>query len=189
MKARIPLDEAEALADELTRALASSCSRLAVAGSIRRRKPDVGDIEVVVVPLVEQVPYGLFGDQTRPCNRFAERCVALRDAGELRMRRDQNNRTSWGDRYKRAYWQRFACDLFSVVEPAQFGVIFAIRTGPAEFSHRLVTSELHGGLMPPHLHVKGGALWHRDGEMIPTPEEEDLFRALGLAWIEPWERV
>lgn len=84
-------------------------------------------------------------------------------------------------------------DIFSVIEPAQWGVIYTIRTGPAEFSRRLVTSTLHGGLLPPHLRVRDGALWHRgdalfDAMMIPTAEETDLFEAVGLTWIPPEAR-
>ena len=52
-------------------------------------------------------------------------------------------------------------DLFIVHPPAEWGVIFALRTGPGDWNVRLV---------------------------IACPEEADFFRALGQAWVEPWER-
>jgi hypothetical protein len=42
--------------------LAPCCARIQVAGSVRRRKEVVGDIEVVAIP--RYVPAGLFGDCT-----------------------------------------------------------------------------------------------------------------------------
>jgi len=80
-----------------------------------------------------------------------------------------------------------AVDLFSVLPPAQWGVIMMIRTGPAEFSRRLVTPRGSGGLLPDGLRVRDGAIW--DGEhAIATPEEDDVWRVLGLAPVAPEDR-
>ena len=69
-----------------------------------------------------------------------------------------------------------------------------IRTGPADFSHRLVTSTRFGGLMPAWLKVHDGHLWEvQAGDSswwlpVETPTEESFFEALGVAWIPPEER-
>ena len=185
---RIPLADAEALARGLLDELRSACVRVEIAGSIRRRRPDVGDIEIVAIPRMDSEPWGLIEGMVRPVNRLEERCALLRGPDGLLPRLDERGRACWGERLKRATWRGFAADLFSVVAPAQWGAILAIRTGSAEFSRRLVTSKLHGGMMPSHLRVKDGALWRRDGEMVPTPEEADVFAAIGLAWIPPEAR-
>ncbi|HEX2516441.1 MAG TPA: hypothetical protein VH257_17170, partial [Chloroflexota bacterium] len=75
-------------------------------------------------------------------------------------------------------------DLFAVTGPAQWGVILTVRTGPGAFSTRLVTARRYGGGMPEGFRVRDGALW--DGErLVATPEEADLFAALGLPWLPP----
>ena len=197
---RIPLSEAAQLAAEVVDLLAPSCERIVIAGSIRRRRPDIGDIEIVCVPIItrEEVQESLFGDTTTvETNRLNNRVGLLLARDDLALRLDKNSRPANGDRYKRLAYKGFALDLFCVLKPAQFGVILAIRTGPANFSHNLVMNRRYGGLMPNHMFCKDGQLWQvsADAEWsqhtatpLETPEEADLFRQLGLTWIEPWER-
>ena len=115
--------------------------------------------------------------------RLDELCDELIALGTLALRLP----VAYGPRYKRLLYQGVPLDLFSVLPPAQWGVIMVIRTGPAQFSHRIVTPKRYGGLLPSHLRVKDGAVWHGE-EMVPTPEEADFLRLLGLEWVEPWER-
>lgn len=72
------------------------------------------------------------------------------------------------------------------------GAILAIRTGPADFSHWLMTPRSKGGGMPAYLREKNGALWRIEESgsptMIATSEESDFFAALGIHWIEPQYR-
>jgi hypothetical protein len=79
-------------------------------------------------------------------------------------------------------------DLFIVREPADWGVIFAIRTGPDTFSKWLVTQRKWGGALPSDSRVAGGRVLRND---IPVrmPEEADLFAFCGLPYIEPCERT
>jgi hypothetical protein len=49
-KVRIPLEEATEMADEIGQDLAPLCEYLMVVGSIRRSRPEVGDIEFVALP-------------------------------------------------------------------------------------------------------------------------------------------
>ena len=53
---RWPLRQAAALARSLVTFLEPYCDRIEVAGSVRRQKADVGDIELVLVPKLEQRP-------------------------------------------------------------------------------------------------------------------------------------
>jgi hypothetical protein len=69
----------------------------------------------------------------------------------------------------------------------QFGVIMVIRTGPADFSKRIVTPRYHRGCLPSDCRVEDGAVWHGD-QIIPMPEEIDFLEFLGLGWVEPKER-
>ena len=62
---RIALMEATGLAGELVALLQPACERIEIAGSIRRQRPDVGDVELVVVPRLK-APLGLFGEPAGP---------------------------------------------------------------------------------------------------------------------------
>jgi DNA polymerase/3'-5' exonuclease PolX len=69
-------------------------------------------------------------------------------------------------------------------------VLSLIRTGPADFARRFVTRRCRGGVLPDWAQVKEGGIYHQ-GEFrpIPTPEEEDVFRLLGLGVIPPSYRL
>jgi len=55
-----------------------------------------------------------------------------------------------------------------------------------EFSQKVVTKKGMGVYMPGHMKVEKGALWEGAYKtLVPTPEEEDVFRAIGLDYIEP----
>lgn len=206
VKARIPLAEAQPIAERLVALLAPACERIEIAGSIRRRQPDIGDIEIVAVPKFAEPVQDIFG---MPAGEMANVldvfCTGFRRAMILMDRPDKNGRPAWGPKFKRMVYGGIGIDLFSVIAPAQWGVIFAIRTGPADYSHQFVTAQgvtfrdsagcLRAGLMPTGLHVHGGALYE-DGvtdrldtqRVIPTPEEPDFFAAIGEPYREPWER-
>lgn len=187
-KRRLPLAEASALAGELVGLLRPACRRVVIAGSIRRGKADVGDIEIVAEPLIDWAPIGLFGD-LRPVNGLDNFCDELVETGTLSRRLDADGRGRYGPRHKALLYSGFGVDLFSVIAPGQWGVIFAIRTGPAEWSHRLVTDRRRGGMCPPWATFRNGGVYHANGTLMETPEESDLFRVLGLEWVPPGARA
>jgi DNA polymerase/3'-5' exonuclease PolX len=158
----------------LTARLMSYCERIAVAGSVRREKPEIGDIEIVAIP---RKKYDLFGSET---GDHALNSVDWTAFGKLIKN---------GSKYKQIeLTEGINLDLFIVTPPAQWGVQFMIRTGSADFSHRLVTSRRFGGLMPSNYKVKDGAIWSSN-HVIETPEEEDVFNLIGVPFIEPVLRV
>jgi len=170
MKTKLPLSEAEEIARQYLDLLAPQCARIEIAGSIRRRKTEVGDIEIVAEPLPIMDLFGASNghrDLTLPLPAIKS-----------------------GQRYKQyALPEGINLDLFVVLPPAEWGVIFALRTGGAEFSRRLVTAKRHGGYLPSIYIVRDGAVRRRDsGEVVPTPDESDFFALLGLDLIPPQER-
>jgi hypothetical protein len=67
-------------------------------------------------------------------------------------------------------------------------VQFTLRTGPADYSHWLVTNKRFGGALPGVAQVKGGrVLVH--GKPIATPEEEDFFAFLEIPMPHPRDRA
>lgn len=179
---RMALHEADRIAERLLAELSPGCERIAVAGSIRRRKPDVGDLEIVAVPA--RVP-NLFGDPGE--SRLAPILDRLQHDGFLQ-------RIKGGAYYQQFLMTEFDCklDLFTPgVET--WGVVFTQRTGSAEFAHQLMTSDQNRtstgrrGLMPVGHRVYMARLW-RGHEMLQTREEEEFFQALQVPWLKPEER-
>lgn len=184
---RVPLATARLLAEEVIGLLSATAARIEIAGSIRREAMTVGDIELVLIPKFDQVPSGLFGETT-DVDLHYQRVQELLEQGLLTHRLDVNGRQACGRRYQRLSYEGLGLDLFCVHPPAQFGLIMAIRTGPAEFSKALVTKKFVGGLLPYGMQVTDGQIIDR-GHPIETPEESDVFRVLGLDYIEPHDRT
>lgn len=194
---RIPLDEASDVAHRFKTLIGPWCERVAIAGSIRRRQPTVGDIEVVAVPKIETVNLtDMFGEVTG-----AEQRDMLHEEMEYRLRLGQveqrpkaNGTLMWGRKAKLLTFEGVNVDLFSP-EAARFGWILAIRTGPADWSNAMVTpvgQRTHTGrpgMLPPLYRSREGWLTYRvSGERIETPTEQTVFDLLALEWREPWER-
>lgn len=186
------LEQAQSIASSLIALLAPACDLIAVAGSVRRLKPEVKDLEIVIVPVLSTVSglgFDLFGvtpelPTFQP--EFLDRALAeMQDSRVLEY--DQRVKRN-GTKYKRFIVQpdspnAIALDLF-IAETGNFGNIYALRTGNSEFSKALVTPRRAGGLMPGHLVQQYGYLWH-GGECIDCPTEEAFFTALDIRWIEP----
>ena len=183
---RVALNDARSIALGILWRLSPSTERIEIAGSIRRGRADVGDIELVAVPRVETEPDGLF--DFADANRLTERVDALIADGLLANHPTDPKR---GDRYSKLIepTSGLQLDLFSATV-STFGLIYLIRTGPADYSHRFVTD-----LRRRDLHVSGGAL-HRGSlgcgayvcEVIPTPEETDVYGAAGWPFVRPEDR-
>ncbi len=166
------LQQAQQIADRIVGALGPYCSRIKIAGSIRRQKPEVGDIEIVCIPLtVDQQT--LF-------------------AGPVPVRHPEFVRlvNSWpkvkGNGYSK-YTQRLLpegikLDLFTAT-PVNWGHILAIRTGSANFSHKILGARW----VSQGFKSENGYLT-RHGQVVPAPTEREYFHLLGLAWVEPGNR-
>lgn len=191
---RLTLAHAESIALDLAELLRPSCLTIAIAGSIRRRRPLVKDIELLAIPQTISAPINLFGDVHQVRDLLDEEVRAWLEAGTVQPRLDVNGRQAIGTRYKRLLFRDVPVDLFTA-QSDNWGVQLAIRTGPAEFSKRLVSRTIQGGLLPFGYWVgkeggdpaKPSHLWCGTA-VIPTPTEEELFAAIGLEWIRPEER-
>ena len=179
--------KAKKTADYLVQRMRPACYKIEIAGSIRRRKPVVHDIEIVVEPFVDALP-NLLGDAAVYHSRLDDVLADLLEEGVLHWFAG----AKVGERMKQFHALEangIKVDLFVVRPPAQWGSIFAIRTGPAHYSHWLVTPRRQGGAMPSHLVQRDGGLYE-DDRLIETPSEESFFQALQI-WPapEPWERT
>jgi DNA polymerase (family 10) len=163
---RIPLAEAELIADRVIAQLRPHCERIDIAGSIRRRRPTIGDIEIVCIPK----PYDatpLFASGIATVLNQWEKV-----RGELPCKYTQ-----------RLLPEGIPLDLF-MVEPNSYGLQLAIRTGSSRWGIEvLATAWVKAGF-----HSKNGLLRYASGAVVPTPTERALFERIGLPWTPPEDR-
>lgn len=183
-----PLEAAREIAQKYISDLAPYCDRIEIAGSIRREKPAVHDIEIVAIPKLE-TKADMFGTVTGYTSQVDQEIVRLASKWGAVFKKG-------GPKYKQlALAEGLNLDLFLVTPPAHWGVIFAIRTGPSDFSNQLVTAkryrthENRPGFLPSYAKSEDGQIMHREtGEVYPMPEEEDFFKFCGLDYIRPKDR-
>lgn len=193
------------LALALRATLAPACARIAIAGSIRRGKTAPKDIELLAIPhIAHSEQFDLFGEayDVGEVNEL-EGLIAMLIAGnewefDTIVKRN-------GPRYKRL-WHReahIACDLF-ITDEKRWGAIYTIRTGPADFSKALAGLALQRGMFVEEglVHRHRRHYKQQNGEsvalpcprgdkcslIVPTPEEEAFFEALGVPAWAPEER-
>lgn len=192
--------KALSLAQNLVFELIPFCERIQIAGSLRRSKPEVKDIEILAIPrpadrIVERDLFGEIIAESFHCH--LEKELARRLADDSWPWRKDFRSPRWGKRYKRLRHERgICCDLY-LTDPQRWGYQLAIRTGPAKFSHAIVTIGLRRGwhftdsLL--HQHPKRDGKVCPKGEdcplILPTMEERDIFEALQLPWLKPDERT
>lgn len=165
-----PLAEAANVAQKIVQLLRPWTTRAEIAGSVRRRKPEVKDIEVVCEP-------------ARSMGILEDRYMVdeIREVARFWGQTPKN-----GERYiqvENVLDSGLKLDLFLVHPPAEWGPILAIRTGPAAFSEMLVT-RIKGRLW----RCQEGRVVNELGEVVPCPTEEDFFRAAGLEYLPPERR-
>ncbi len=154
-------EKALKIAESVLAQLSPHCERIEIAGSIRRKKPEVKDIEIVAIPK----PYetGLFANGIVP---IVEQWQKVK--GELPCKYTQ-----------RVLPEGIKLDLFFATRE-NWGLIFAIRTGSAEYSHKVLGS----AWVKKGYHSNGGYLY-AGNQRITVLEEKDLFERIGVDYVEP----
>lgn len=121
--------------------------RWELAGSLRRNRELVGDVEHVVIPRMGEVTKPgtntLFNLPERGNVLWArlDELVAEREIGRWYNGRSE----TWGERYRRVGFRGF-CHEFFTADADNWGSVMLIRTGPAEFSKGWVTALQTRGL-------------------------------------------
>jgi len=185
-KPRYPLAAAEAVAASLLAALAPHCERIVVAGSIRRRKPTVGDIELLFIPKFDkrQVPPDLF---PREVSLADLKFDALINGGVLVKRPNKNGATAWGEKNKLAIHAAsgIPVDLFTATRENWFNYLVC-RTGGAETNKRIaMAAQPRGWKWEPK---SAGFLNLAYKPRFVVRPEQDVFLCAGLDYLEPEAR-
>lgn len=179
--APMSLRTARACATEMVEALRPYCHRVAVAGSVRRGREWINDIEVVAIPksTVRQPDVDIFGE---PIGK----AVTVRDPGFIMVVDSIANPLVKGKPSDGMNLQFFTregvkVDLF-LCKPDTWGYIYTIRTGSAEFMRMVAARWVQLG----YKGVEGQIT--RFGKPVPVPEEADLFGLLGMRVPPPHAR-
>lgn len=161
------LQKAKAIAEELKSLLEPACERIAVAGSIRRQKPFVRDIDIVLIPANQ-----------------GQLLYRLQQLGQIKSGKSKLIRVEpckYG----------IPLDVY-VATPEIWATLLLIRTGSTRHNVRLC-SLAKGKSMK--LHADGTGLFRIEAQgcegvevRIAGDTEESIFEALGMQYKEPWER-
>jgi hypothetical protein len=118
---------------------------LKLAGSVRRKKIEVGDIDYVVRPNFGEVvdPTNLFA-LPRVANLFFHRMDELVAAGQIEKHFRTDDKSGkpvycWGDTQRRVMFRGYVHE-FCCAEVANWGSTLAVKTGPGGYSKMLVTA-------------------------------------------------
>jgi len=156
------LETAKEVARQITVTLLPHCQSIEIAGSIRREKPIVHDIDIVLIPKLGAAPY--IG-------------TLLTTIGELKAN---------GDKIKRVFLVDYdiTIDIY-LATPENWTTLLLIRTGSKENNIRLCTIAKSKGWQ---LKANGDGLFNAEGQRIAGDTEQSIYEALAIRYQEPQER-
>lgn len=174
---KMPWAQARSVAGALVHYLAPACTRIEIAGSLRRMRPMVGDIELVAIPKMD---IDLFGNPLETSH-----IDSILDGKPVEFHK--RGRKYWQFSFDGTSGNRYVVDLFLQPDPRTWPVNFLLRTGSAEFSHRMVTAKSQGGYKPDGYEVRKARVWQA-GKALELAEEAEIFELWGMAYVEPRDR-
>ena len=177
-KPRFPFVLASPMALELVRVLRPFCDRIAIAGSVRRRQREVGDIELVVIPKKVQHSGLLEGFST-------EEDLLVREVERLLLIGYFGKRGALGPskKFVRHMESGIPVDIFST-DAANWGMTLFVRTGPKEYVQAAMSRFISLGN---YGHASGGVTL-KDGTEVTCPNEATVFKYLEAEFLPPERR-
>ena len=156
------------IAERVVAQLTPYCDKIKICGSIRRRKSEVSDIDIVCLPKTEPIKdmFGMISGHKRP-DGFIQAINSMQ-----KIKGDPEGK----------YTQRMLEGMkveIAMASPSNWGNLCLIRTGDADFSKIIMTIVLKRGLQQ-----KEGHLYKND-ELMPVFSELDYFKILRIPYIEP----
>lgn len=184
-KKRYSYGEAHTVAESIMEMLYSRCEQIKIAGSLRRQKQEVGDIELLFIPYMVPVKDDLFGG-AKMDDAAADAINGMVDWGYIKKRPNSAGHFTWGPQNKLAVHVEsgIPIDFFATTKDRWF-VSLVIRTGPKELNIRLITEAAKRGYK---LHAYGVLEKVATGEQIAPASEQELFEYCGVPYVEPKDR-
>lgn len=166
----IELAKARKWAEQIVEELKPFCERIEIAGSIRRQRPQVNDIDFVILP--------------KDGNVEAVKARCMRNSPQVLTNGTVNFLFMIGHNVQvDIFFARApAHELFGRT-PGNWGSLLVCRTGSATFNAWLASQAKRAGL---HWNPYSGV--DRNGTALPCEEEADVFKAIGVDWVKPEQR-
>lgn len=187
-KTKYPREMAIAAAKPLCAALIPVTEKLVVAGSLRRRKAEVGDAEILFIPKIEPRPdpQDLLGNLI-PTNLAVLVIEEFIRTGKLTKRRKEDGGTMWGEQNKLAVDVATGIPIdFFQCNRENWWTLLVCRTGSKENNERICNAAMAKKL---RWNPYAGFLDRLTGQMLHIPRsEQDVFARVGLPYLEPWQR-
>lgn len=158
--------EATEIAVELVGKLIPYCGKVEIAGSIRRGKGQVHDVDIVAIPNEDKILAGGFFN--------VQHLVASIAGGQ----------PHGGDAYLACSYHQAPVDIY-LAATSSWGTLLLIRTGSKEHNIKLCILARQKGWK---LHASGEGLFDAYNRRIAGDTEEGIFEALGLPFIPPGQR-
>jgi len=165
-------NQAMTIAQWLKGELAPVCNRVEIVGSLRRKLPMVGDVEILVIPQDD--------------HRLDAKIKGLMAQGLLDYRRNVRGSVTYGPLNKFLVHKPtgIPVDVFSTT-PENWWVSLVVRTGPAEGNMAIARAAIRKGW---RLKSYGSGFVDDRGNLVRCYSERDVFELVGLEYKPPERR-
>jgi len=162
VKKTIPLETADQIAEIVANQLRPFSDAVVIAGSVRRRKPQVGDVELVVLP--------------KNLHQFIEFLEIQNFTGGDRIQRGILNMP---------HGLKFPIEIYIAHKPEEMGALVFMYTG--DWQHNVAMRSIakrRGWKFDQY------AIWDaKTGKkLLQSPDERDFYDFLGVRWHDPEDR-
>lgn len=158
------------------------CEKVLVVGSVRRQRPEVKDIDIVVLP---RVPRDENWNEIASVLKHAHRMVQLKKGPKFMTFAHYNVAPD----LLRPRDPDYTVDVYNAT-PETWGILVLVRTGSKEHNVKLCSLALSKGMK---LSAKEGVLKQVESfpsmmKIVASKTEEDIFAALGIPFVKPEDR-
>jgi DNA polymerase/3'-5' exonuclease PolX len=184
-KRAVPWEEALEVVQEIEEFLLPCVTRIAVVGSVRRKKPTVRDVELLCIPRsVDTTPVGEFFP--RLTNTLEIGLEKLQKEGVVEKRIKSDGTFSYGKKTKLLVHckSRIPIDIF-VTDPSQWFNTLVAKTGGKENNVAIAANAKRLGM---RWVTSSPGFLLSDGSILPVQKEEDAFSFVGLPYLLPHQR-
>lgn len=185
VKQKHPHAAALAIAKEIVAELTPYCQRIEIAGSLRRLKPEVADIEILYIPETAMRPVDFFSNAQ--VDLAQEHIEQMLTAGRITKRPNIRGQFTWGPQNKLAIHAASGIGVdFFATTVEKWWTALVIRTGSAATNMRLTTGAQK---LQRTLHAYGTGVTCQGGETIAATSEQHVFKLCGVPYLPPHERT
>ncbi len=167
------LEDGRFIGEQVVSKLSDLCLGIEIAGSIRRGKPLVNDVEIVALPKHRGTLLA------RVDGLVIKRVIRKAVYGEAKTER-------WGDKYRGFYLRGHDTNIeLFIGDEHNIGSLLWLRTGPGDSNQLLMSLMIRYG--SPY-RAKDGDWWHGN-KKISVPTEKTLFDLWGMPYLDPKDRT